>query len=163
MGNLMDRLARLLTGATAEERVALVRRIAAQQADAHYQAMVDDLITHEAEDERAERVMANLASLRAVPPDELPADGSPARTALVWLMSIGADVYVYPAYRIASTGSGTTAPVASWVVWLQPLAEARAGGDGRVTLAVRCAHWPELLNEMGVTMPTEVWEGMVTA
>lgn len=154
MGNLMDRLARLLTGATAEERVALVRRIAAQQADAHYQAMVDDLITHEAEDERAERVMANLASLRAVPPDELPADGSPARTALVWLISAGYEAYCYP-----SGGSAT----GTWVVWLQPLAEARAGGDGRVPLAVWCAHWPELLNEMGVTMPTEVWEGMVTA
>lgn len=136
---LMDRLERLLFGATAQERVALMTRLADQRAEAQMEAFVADLEAHLEEDERAEQAMANLASLDDVPAHVLP-DG-PARTALVWLMSTGGSVYAY-----ASGGRVT----GTWVVWIDPLAAVRPGKDSRVTLAEWCAHWHELLAEMGL-------------
>lgn len=142
MGKLMDRIERLLTGATAQERVALHMALADQRAAARLAALADDLEAHFEEDVRAERTMANLASLRDVPAHVLP-DG-PARTALVWLISAGHEAYCYAS---GGTLTGTR------VVWLQPLADVRAGKDGRVTLDVWRVHYEELLTEMGLSLP----------
>lgn len=87
-----------------------------------------------------EEVTANLASLGEMTPDVLP-DG-PARIALVWLISSGANVYCY-------WSGGRTYGRA--VVWLQPLADVRPGKDGRVAISEWRDYWRELLCEMGIS------------
>lgn len=101
-----------------------------------------------------EEVTANLESLAEMPPDLLP-DESPARLALVWLISSGHDVYCY-----WSGGHITGSPV----VWLQPLADVRPGRDGRVAISDWCAQWEALVAEMGLTpAETAMVEGQVSA
>lgn len=91
-----------------------------------------------------EEVAENLASLGEMPPAILP--DSPARTALVWLISSGLDVYAY-----WSGGRTYGTPV----VWLGPLADVRPEKDGRVCVAEWRDRWRELLCEMGITLPAE--------
>lgn len=160
--SLMDRIARLLTGATADERADTIRRYVQQRTDARMAALVADLEAHFDEDVAHERTMANLASLDSVPPDVLP--NGDARTALVWLISGGAEARCYP-----SGGDGVT--TGTWRVWLDPLDAITHGERGRVTIGEWCVRWRELLAEMGVALPAETetdaetvaQEGRVTA
>lgn len=101
----------------------------------------------------SEEVTANLESLAEMPPDLLPED-SPARLALVWLISSGLDVYAY-----WSGGRTYGTPV----VWLQPLADVRSGKDGRVAIREWCEQWEALLAEMGLLPAAETATATETA
>jgi hypothetical protein len=80
----------------------------------------------------------NLVSLDAIPRAVLP-DGD-GRAALVRLGIRGQNVYAY----LSASGGGD----GLWNLWLQPLADARPGGAGRVSVAEWAINWEQLVAEM---------------